>query len=126
VRLVRILQLQSNGRRVISYRVPPFGPIERHKGFFPDFQPIRVSEDPVCIYLFRQKPVFTSLHLRSPVHVVPPQFSKNSDCPASDIDTNLPFVLVDFFRNFRNDTIALSLSLSSKSRILERYHHFIN
>jgi hypothetical protein len=23
-------------------------------------------------YLFRQNPVFTSLHLRSPVHVVPP------------------------------------------------------
>ncbi len=26
-----------------------------------------VSEEPVCIYLFRQNPVFTSLHLRSPV-----------------------------------------------------------
>jgi hypothetical protein len=34
----------------------------------PDF-----SEEPVCIYHFRQNPVFTSLHLRSPVHVVPPQ-----------------------------------------------------
>jgi hypothetical protein len=33
---------------------------------------MRVSEEPVCIYLFRQKPVFTSLHLRSPFHVVPP------------------------------------------------------
>ncbi len=27
---------------------------------------MRVSEEPVCIYLFRQNPVFTSLHLRSP------------------------------------------------------------
>jgi hypothetical protein len=27
---------------------------------------------PVCINFFRQNPVFTSLHLRSPVHVVPP------------------------------------------------------
>jgi hypothetical protein len=38
------------------------------------FWPIRVSEEPVCIYLFRQNPVFTSLHLRSSVHVVPPNF----------------------------------------------------
>ncbi len=36
---------------------------------------MRVSEEPVYIYLFRQSPVFTSLHLRSPVHVVPPQIS---------------------------------------------------
>ncbi len=43
---------------------------------FPDFQPMRVSEEPVCIYLFRQNPVFTSLHLRSPVHdVLPPLIS---------------------------------------------------
>jgi hypothetical protein len=42
---------------------------------FPDFQPLKVSEEPVCIYLFRQNPVFTSLHLKSPVHVVvPPLF----------------------------------------------------
>jgi len=34
---------------------------------------MRVSEEPVCIYLFQQNPVFTSLHLRSLVHVVPPQ-----------------------------------------------------
>ncbi len=40
---------------------------------FPDFQPMRVSKEPVCIYLFRQNPVFTSLHFISPVHVVPPQ-----------------------------------------------------
>ncbi len=35
----------------------------------PDFQPMRVAEEPVCVHLFRQKPVFTSLHLKSPVHV---------------------------------------------------------
>jgi hypothetical protein len=29
---------------------------------------MRVSEAPVCIDLFRQNPVFTSLHLSSPVH----------------------------------------------------------
>ncbi len=49
--------------------------IRSHRGtkeVFPDFQPMRVSEEPVCIYLFRQNPVFTSVHLRSPVHVVPP------------------------------------------------------
>ncbi len=38
----------------------PFRPIEGHKWFFPDFQP---EEEPVCIYLFRQNPVFTSLPL---------------------------------------------------------------
>jgi hypothetical protein len=32
---------------------------------------MRVPEEPVCIDLFRQKPVFTSLHLKYPVHVVP-------------------------------------------------------
>jgi hypothetical protein len=34
---------------------------------------MKVSEESFCIDLFRQNPVFTSLHLRSPVHVVPPQ-----------------------------------------------------
>ncbi len=50
--------------------------IRSHKGtnvVFPDFQPMRVSEEPVCICLFRHNPVFTSLQLRSSVHVVPPQ-----------------------------------------------------
>jgi hypothetical protein len=41
----------------------------------PDFQSMRVSEEPVSIYLFRQNPVFTSLHLRSPVQVVLPKDS---------------------------------------------------
>ena len=49
--------------------LPPFGPIV----VFPDFQPMRVSEEPICLYLFQQNLAFTSLHLRSPVHVVPPQ-----------------------------------------------------
>jgi hypothetical protein len=34
---------------------------------------MRVPEEPVCIDLFRKNPVFTSLHLKSPVHVVQPQ-----------------------------------------------------
>ncbi len=45
--------------------------IRSHRGIkvvWPDFQPMRVAEEPVCVYLFRQKPVFTSLHLKSPVH----------------------------------------------------------
>jgi hypothetical protein len=33
---------------------------------------MRVLEEPVCIDLFLKNPVFTSLHLESPVHVVPP------------------------------------------------------
>ncbi len=57
--------------------LPPFGPIEGQKWFFPvfpDFQPMTVSEEPVCIHHFRQNPVFASLHSRSHVHVVPPLF----------------------------------------------------
>jgi hypothetical protein len=46
--------------------------IEEPKLFFPDFQPMSVSEEPVCVYLFWQNLVFTSLHLRSHFHVVPP------------------------------------------------------
>jgi hypothetical protein len=30
---------------------------------------MKVPEEPVCIDLFRQNPVFTSLYLKSPVHV---------------------------------------------------------
>jgi hypothetical protein len=45
----------------------------------PDFQPMRVSEELVCIYLFRQNPVFTSLHLRYPVHVEPPWEISNAE-----------------------------------------------
>ncbi len=44
--------------------------IRSHRGIkvvWPDFQPMRVPEEPVCVHLFRQKPVFTSLHLKSPV-----------------------------------------------------------
>ncbi len=52
--------------------LPPFRPTEGDKWFFSDFQPVRVSEEPVFIYFFRQNPVFTSLQLSSPVHVVPP------------------------------------------------------
>ncbi len=46
--------------------------IRSHRGIkvvWPDFQPMRVAEEPVCVHLFRQKPVFTSLHLKSPVRV---------------------------------------------------------
>jgi hypothetical protein len=38
---------------------------------------MRVSEEPDCIYLIRQNPVFTSLHFRSPVRVVPPLARQN-------------------------------------------------
>jgi len=51
--------------------LPPFGPTEGQKWF--DHISNESPEEPVCINLFRQNPVFTSLHLKSPVHVVPPQ-----------------------------------------------------
>ncbi len=46
---------------------------------FQDFQPIRVSEEKICIYLFRQNLVFTSLQLRSPVRVIPYRLSSVAD-----------------------------------------------
>ncbi len=64
------------------FRVRSHAPsIRSHRGIkvvWPDIQPMRVPEEPVCIDLFRQKPVFTSLHLKYPVHVVPPPNSKPS------------------------------------------------
>ncbi len=61
------------------HRVQSHAPsIRSHRGtkvVRPDFQPMRVPEEPVCINLFRKNPVFTFLHLKSPVHVVPPQAS---------------------------------------------------
>ncbi len=62
----------------LNYRVHSHAPsIWSHRGkkvVFPDFQPMRVSEEAVCIYLFRQNLLFTSMPLRSPVHVVPPLY----------------------------------------------------
>ncbi len=49
--------------------------IRSHRGtivVWPDFQPMRVPEEPVYIDLFRKNPVFSSLHLKYHVHVVPP------------------------------------------------------
>jgi hypothetical protein len=55
--------------------------IRSHRGtkvVWPDIQPMRVPEEPVCIDLFRQNPVFTSLQLKYPVHVLPPQPNQKS------------------------------------------------
>ncbi len=48
-----------------SFYLPAFE-ISRSCRTSSDFQPMRVSEEPVCIFLFRQNPVFTFLWLRSP------------------------------------------------------------
>jgi hypothetical protein len=58
---------------------------------------MRVPEEPVCIDLFRQNPVFTSLHLKYPVHVVPPLLwspnrkQKTLFFPQQIVDTNVLF-----------------------------------
>ncbi len=62
------LTAQANTYRVHSH-APSIRSHGRIKVVWPDFQPMRVPEEPVCVHLFRQKPVFTSLHLKSPVHV---------------------------------------------------------
>jgi hypothetical protein len=57
---------------------------------------MRVPQEPVCVDLFRQNPVFTSLHLKSPVHVVPPlinhcsysvQWQSESKVPEAQVET---------------------------------------
>ncbi len=58
------LWVRSHAPSIRSYRGT--------KVVWPDFQPMRVPVEPVSIDLFRQNPVFTSLHLKSPVHVVQP------------------------------------------------------
>ncbi len=72
---LRLPQCRGGGNMAILWTtesiatLPPFGPIEGHITYvvFPNFQPMRVAEEPVCIYLFWLNPVFTSLHLRYPV-----------------------------------------------------------
>ncbi len=54
------------------YYVPSIRSHRETSVVFPDFQQIKVSEEPVCIHLFQQNLVFTSLHLRSSIHVEPP------------------------------------------------------
>ncbi len=56
-------------RSWVRSHVPSIQSKRGTKVVWPDFQPMRVPEEPVCIDLFRQYPVFTSLHLKSPVHV---------------------------------------------------------
>ncbi len=46
---------------------------------------MRVPEKPVCIDLFRQNPVFTSLHLKYPVHVVPPLLIQSTRLTADSV-----------------------------------------
>ncbi len=93
MREIRVLFYQCVKCRSYSYsvRIWDFGDhshapsIRSHKGtqvVWPDFEPMRVSEEPVCIYLFRQNPDFTSLHLKSPLHVIPPR--NNSLCSRFD------------------------------------------
>jgi hypothetical protein len=55
---------------------------------------MRVSEEAVFMDIFRKNPVFTSLHLRSPVHVVPPLSHIYKYVPVYDImaDTQSTYV----------------------------------
>jgi hypothetical protein len=71
--------------------------------YWPDFQPMRVPEEPVCINLFRQNPVFTSLHSKSPVHVVP-TLSKERDSSCS--------ILFNFYENSKDDIIVKFMHLN--------------
>ncbi len=51
--------------------LPPFGPIEEYNWFFQNISQWESQKNRFAYHLFRQNPVFTSLHLRSTVHVVP-------------------------------------------------------
>jgi hypothetical protein len=58
---------------------------------------MRVPEEPVCIYIFWQNLVFTSLHLKSSVHVVPPLVSQNYEYAKQGI----LFLALDAYRYYR-------------------------
>jgi hypothetical protein len=64
------LKLDFTSLWELAFRVYSHAPsILSHWGtkvIWPDFQPMRVPEEPVWTDLFRQTPVFTSLHLKYP------------------------------------------------------------
>ena len=74
---------------------------------FPDFQPMKISEEPICIYLFRQNPVFTSLHLRSPVHVEPPLVRVGGARPPPFTLSTITYKVVVYAPAERADTLPL-------------------
>ncbi len=51
---------------------------------------MRVPEEPVCSDLFRKNPVFTSMHLKSPVHVVPHLSNNDGDGETHLFNNALP------------------------------------
>ncbi len=73
--------------------------IRSHRGIkvvWPDFQPMRVPEEPVCVHLFRQKPVFTSLQLKSPVHVHRLWARNNHRCDCNSYNIRFMFYFFPF------------------------------
>jgi hypothetical protein len=74
-------RMKASEKPSCDFRVRSHAPsIRSYRGtkvVWPDFQPMRVPVEPVCIDLFRQNPVFTSLHLKSPVHVVQPPITNH-------------------------------------------------
>ncbi len=63
----REVRVRSHAPSILSHRGT--------KVVWPDFQPMRVPEEPVCIQFCWQNLDFTSLHFKSPIHVVPPLIS---------------------------------------------------
>jgi hypothetical protein len=72
-------------------------------------QPMRVPEEPVWIHLFRQNPVFTSLHLRSPVHVEPPLVRVGGARPPPFTLSTITCKVVVYAPAERADTLSLFL-----------------
>jgi hypothetical protein len=52
----------QNANSEAEAALPPFDQLEGHNWFY------QSSKESVCIYLFRQHPVLSTLHLRSAVH----------------------------------------------------------
>ncbi len=78
---------------------------------------MRVPEEPVCIDLFRQNPVFTSLHLKSPVHVH--RLRSNHFCP-STMGPNGWSVATDSVQS-RHHTISLKKAIHSYCKDRKTY-----
>ncbi len=96
LKLQYYLPSSNNGMSFLSFRVRSHAPsIRSYRGtkvVWPDFQPMRVPVEPVCIDLFRQNPVFTSLLLKSPVHVVQRRRTWTGDFKCREVKTG-------FYRN---------------------------
>jgi hypothetical protein len=100
--------------RGVHCHAPSIRSHRRTKVVWPDFQPMRVPEEPVCINLFRPNPFFISLQLRSPVHVVPLGMEHGQQSPNPERNSIMPWSVKSSFK-----LVYRSLSRDQSCRLLK-------